>query len=211
MDYEDFVEGYKPAGSGGFELRDGPFKEICAHASKNEDKNVVLIIDEINRGNVSKIFGELITLLETDKRKGMPEEITAGLTYSAEPFSIPKNLYIIGTMNTADRSLGQIDYALRRRFAFYTIKSDETALKQFYEGKYAPLSERALSCFTDIKKFFDNEGTVNNDLDADDIMIGHSYFMADTLPEFGFKCKYEIFPLLMNIEKTALLTLQKMR
>lgn len=112
-------------------------------------------------------------------------------------------------MNTADRSLGQIDYALRRRFAFYTIKSDETALKQFYADKDTAIREKALRCFGKVKGLLTGEDKINNDLDADDIMIGHSYFMADTLQEFGFKCRYEIFPLLDEYRKDGIINASK--
>ena len=208
MDYEDFIEGYKPIeDSPSFKLTTGPFKEICTTAAKDKDNYYVMIIDEINRGNVSKIFGELITLLETDKREGMEEELVAKLTYSKEDFSVPKNLYIIGTMNTADRSLGQIDYALRRRFAFYTIKADENALKNFYQGKAGEPGKTAIEAFTGIKKYLDQEepNIVNEDLDSDDIMIGHSYFMAETEEEFDRKKKYEILPLLEEYRKDGII------
>ena len=113
--YEDFVMGYKPV-ENGFELKYGIFYRFCQKAANRPDKEHFFIIDEINRGNMSKIFGELLMLIESDYR-----ETKAALAYNGLPFSVPKNLYIIGMMNTADRSLAMIDYALRRRFSFFEM------------------------------------------------------------------------------------------
>lgn len=113
--YEDFVMGYRPDG-GGFKLTEGIFYRFCREAQEHPDKEYFFIIDEINRGNLSKIFGELLMLLEKDYRG---TEIS--LAYNGEPFAVPKNLYLIGMMNTADRSLAIMDYALRRRFKFYDM------------------------------------------------------------------------------------------
>ncbi len=175
----------------------------------------VLIIDEINRGNVSKIFGELITLLETDKREADPnqsnaaETLSVELTYSGERFTVPYNLYIIATMNTSDRSLGQIDYALRRRFAFYTRKSSRDAIMRFYEGRDEVLKNMALGMYDRTYSLFhphdEGEGYVNRDFDPDDVMIGHSYFMASDKEEFTFKMRFELAPLLEEYRKDGIL------
>jgi 5-methylcytosine-specific restriction endonuclease McrBC GTP-binding regulatory subunit McrB len=212
MDYEDFVEGYKPVESGDavvFKRRDGPFKEICEAAEKHKDKKHVLIIDEINRGNVSKIFGELITLLETDKRGGEAEEVKARPTYSPDPFSIPHNLYIIGTMNTADRSLGQIDYALRRRFAFFTLKSDRSVIKKHYAQKNGDTKDKALALYDKVQKFFQTRGYVDQELESEDVMIGHSYFMANDAEDLQSRLDYEIIPLLKEYRSDGILSVGK--
>ncbi|MCC6849256.1 MAG: AAA family ATPase [Deltaproteobacteria bacterium] len=119
--YEDFVQGYRPAPGGGFVLRDGPFLRFCDRALQDRDDPYVMVIDEINRGNLSKIFGELMMLVEADKRDPNWAVTLAYAAGDAKPFYVPPNLYIIGTMNTADRSLAMVDYALRRRFAFYDL------------------------------------------------------------------------------------------
>ena len=111
--YEDFIIGYRPT-KGGFDLSKGPFYEFCKEAEDNREHAHYFIIDEINHGNLSKIFGELLILIENDKRG---EKLR--LLYENELFSVPPNVYLIGLMNTADRSLAMIDYALRRRFAFF--------------------------------------------------------------------------------------------
>lgn len=166
------------------------------HATTN--KPVVLIIDEINRGNVSKIFGELITLLESDKRLNGNHPIKVMLPYSKnEVFGVPSNLYIIGTMNTTDRSTGTLDYALRRRFAFITLKSQESVINKFYsDTDNEELGTIALGLFEDIKRFIENPKHLCGDMSIDDLMVGHSYFMAESEDELHDKVEYEILPLI---------------
>ncbi len=203
--YEVFIEGYKPNGEKSFKLVDGIFKEFCNKAKEDLDNNYYLIIDEINRGNVSKIFGELLMLIENDKR-ATKEEILKGITankeltllYSAKNFYVPENLYIIGLMNTADRSLAMIDYALRRRFAFYTLipafDKKETEFKKYIENLK---NEKLLKLIDTIK-------TLNNEIEKDEslgdgFLIGHSYFCnfkRITDQDISRIVKYELLPLL---------------
>lgn len=229
LDYEEFVEGLKPdidddgKGAGTFSIRNGIFKDICDDAkdaesvettdekpkensSKKLQKNFILIIDEINRGNISKIFGELITLLEKDKRIGSENEIMVTLPYSKDNFGIPSNLYIIGTMNTADRSIGAIDYALRRRFAFVSLKADKNIISTCdkYQGDTKIKAEKL---FDEIKTFI--ESNINEDLDADDLMIGHSYFLCKTEDDIKRRLEYEIFPLLWEYQKDGIITCER--
>ena len=172
----------------------------------NDDKlPFVLIIDEINRGNVSKIFGELITLLEADKRLGAENEVTVTLPYSGDSFGVPSNLYIIGTMNTADRSVGYIDYAVRRRFAFFTIKASRKAIENYY-GDNDELCDMALDYFDEVSALFDN---VSNEFDKDDVMVGHSYFMAENKDELDLKMEYEVRPLLLEYVRDGVLNIRK--
>ncbi len=203
LDYEDFVEGLKPIVKEGhvtYNVEPGIFKKICIKASNDPGNNYFLIIDEINRGNVSKIFGELITLLEPDKRKGSSNAISAILPYSKDSFSIPNNLYIIGTMNTTDRSVGTIDYALRRRFAFLTVKANENIVS----GQNGNIGKKASEYF---KKVYDHlKNYPSGDIDLDDLMIGHSYFMADSLDSLELKWKYEVLPLLDEYYKDGLIS-----
>ena len=161
------------------------------------DKPVVLIIDEINRGNVSKIFGELITLLESDKRSNGNHPIKVMLPYTKGEFSVPSNLYIIGTMNTTDRSTGTLDYALRRRFAFVTLKSQDSVIKKYYsDAGNDNLGSVAVALFADIKKFIENPKHLCGDMSIDDLMVGHSYFMAESEEELQDKVDFEILPLI---------------
>lgn len=162
-------------------------------------KAFVLIIDEINRGYISKIFGELITLLETDKRLGNPQtELTVELPYSKETFGVPKNLYIIGTMNTTDRSTGTLDYAVRRRFSFVTLAADEKILDNTGACK------EAKELFNDVKSFIENNKL--EDFDIGDLMVGHSYFMTDDIEVLKQKIKYEVIPLVKEYIKDGILT-----
>ena len=166
----------------------------------------ILIIDEINRGNVSKIFGELITLLESDKRIGSMHPINVRLPYSRELVSVPPNIYLIGTMNTTDRSVGTTDYAVRRRFAFITLKSEKSAIEKFYDnvssGTDAVLKNKALELFSLVKRFIEENKIEEN---FDDLMPGHSYFMAKSDAELEQKFIYEVLPLLYEYHKDGLL------
>ena len=165
------------------------------HATTN--KPVILIIDEINRGNVSKIFGELITLLESDKRLHGDHPLKVMLPYTKGEFGVPSNLYIIGTMNTTDRSTGTLDYALRRRFAFITLKSRDSVIKKYYsDTNNEELGAFALELFKDIKRFIENPKHLCGDMSIDDLMVGHSYFMAQSKDELYDKVEYEILPLI---------------
>ena len=190
--YEDFIMGYRPTETG-FALHKGVFYEFCKKAEKDKDRDYFFIIDEINRGNLSKIFGELFMLLENDKRG---EELQ--LLYSEKAFSIPKNLYVIGMMNTADRSLAMLDYALRRRFAFFTIqpgfgtdgfRTYQTSLGQ---ATFDRLIERIKALNEEIKE----DASL-----GEGFRIGHSYFCNLTKEtcsdgELQAIVEYEIIPLL---------------
>lgn len=164
-----------------------------------KSKNYVLIIDEINRGNVSKIFGELITLLEADKRDEADHPLSVILPYSKKEFSIPSNLYIIGTMNTTDRSVGNIDYAVRRRFAFVTLESKREVVLEKNNNDEKAL---AVHLFDTVKTFLEKNKT---DMDIEDLMVGHSYFLAEDEDELELKWKYEILPLLREYYKDGII------
>lgn len=172
--YEDFIEGIKPRVENGqtlFELRDGIFKKLCADAIKAPDKSFFLIIDEINRGDISRIFGELIMLIETGKRGKI-----ISLPVSGEPFFVPSNVYIVGTMNTADRSIALLDAALRRRFGFFELMPDYSLL----EG----VSFGALPVAEWLKRL--NERICQHiGKDSRNLQIGHSYFMENEKPIFS--------------------------
>lgn len=171
--YEDFIEGFRPNEEGKIKLENGVFKELCEKAQEDKENNYYLIIDEINRGNISKIFGELITLIEEDKR----DSLHVTLPYSKKPFSIPSNLYIIGTMNSTDKSIALIDIALRRRFTFIHMKPNPELVKKYPEAKELMI-------------------VLNSQLE-DEHKIGHSYFMQiENEEDLVFTCKYKIKPLL---------------
>lgn len=178
------------------------------HTTTN--KPVVLIIDEINRGNVSKIFGELITLLESDKRLNGNHPIKVTLPYSKnEVFGVPSSLYIIGTMNTTDRSTGTLDYALRRRFAFVTLKSNVSVVEKHYDALGdEDLKNKAVTLFKDIKKFIENPNHLSGDMDIDDLMVGHSYFMAKNEKELSAKVEYEVLPLITEYINDGILNVK---
>ena len=172
MAYEEFVQGIKPVIGNKdsnssdqiqYEYTDGIFKKIADTAKDNPNKNYVLIIDEINRGNISKILGELITLLEPSKRLGASEPLTLKLQYSQEDFGVPNNLYIIGTMNTSDRSIAALDVAIRRRFKFYPMPP-ETELVTDVSG-------------IRLNSIFEKMNRKIEILLDEDHMIGHSYLM----------------------------------
>ena len=204
--YEDFVEGIRPTLDNKniskniesieenkkdlkYTLYSGIFKNICERAESNLDKNYVLIIDEINRGNISKIFGELITLLEPSKRLGETEELKIRLPYSGEEFGVPKNLYILGTMNTADRSIALLDIALRRRFNFIEMPPKYNLLKTINckEGEIN-LQDLLKAINTRIEFLLDK-----------DHLIGHSYFInIKTFEDLKEVFKNSIMPLLQE-------------
>ena len=169
--YEDFVMGYKPV-EDGFELRYGIFYRFCQRAANQPDKDFFFIIDEINRGNMSKIFGELLMLIERDYRG-----TKATLAYNGLPFSVPKNLYIIGMMNTADRSLAMIDYALRRRFSFFDMEPgfDSEGFRRYQAG----LNNETLNELVERVKDLNKEIAADKSL-GKGFCIGHSYFCGQT-------------------------------
>lgn len=188
--YEDFIEGIRPylkeeSKDLKYILHSGIFKDMCKRAKNDKENNYVLVIDEINRGNISKIFGELISLIESSKREGEKEEMEVILPYSKEKFTIPKNLYIIGTMNTADRSIALLDIALRRRFNFMEIMPEYSILKEVEDVKIDLL----LSSINEkIEFLLDREHT-----------IGHSYFLnISTFEELVKVFKNSIIPLLQE-------------
>jgi 5-methylcytosine-specific restriction protein B len=169
--YEDFLEGHRPETVEGqltFELRNGLFKRLCQDAQRQSDRRYYLIIDEINRGDVPRIFGELLTVLEWSKRSW-----PIILPLSGQSFSVPANVYLIGTMNTADRSIALLDTALRRRFAFIELMPDSTTLGGAVVGGI-PLGPWLDSLNRRIRE------TIGRD--ARNLQLGHSYLLRDGVP-----------------------------
>lgn len=186
--YEEFVEGLKPITEDGevrYEVVDGIFKDICRRAENDPEHNYLLIIDEINRANIAKVFGELITLIEEDKRLEEENEITIQLPYSKETFGVPGNLLILGTMNTADRSIALLDIALRRRFTFIE-QIPNTSLLEPVEG-------------VDLGSLLNHLNRRITALLGRDYQIGHSYFMGlKDVHDLHFAWYRQILPLLQE-------------
>ena len=175
--YEDFVEGFRPTASGGFELRPGVFRKFCERARRNIATDHIFVIDEINRGNISRVFGELLMLIEDDKR-GIGYEIS--LPYSGDSFYVPENVHILGLMNTADRSLAVIDYALRRRFAFEEL--GPAFATEFGRGAFQTYLQN-LNCESGLaQRISEKIANLNRTIAGDrelgvGFLIGHSYFV----------------------------------
>ena len=193
--YEDFIMGFRPEEDGSFKLRNGIFHNFCSKASKDKENAYYFIIDEINRGNLSKIFGELLMLIESDKR-GV--EFSVPLTYKQEEdFHVPENVHIIGMMNTADRSLAIMDYALRRRFCFieiepaFKIKEFENHLRNsiLHEGD----ADKIIKKMIGLNKEIEEDSNLGKGF-----KIGHSYFCNPSREEDWYKniIEYEINPLI---------------
>ena len=165
--YEDFIMGFRPTETG-FKLHKGTFYNFCKQAEEDSENEYFFIIDEINRGNLSKIFGELFMLIENDKRG-----IELELLYADEKFSVPKNVYIIGMMNTADRSLAILDYALRRRFAFYDMDTSFNTIgfREYQENLQSPKFDELIRCVQNL-----NKEIKNDEMLGEGFVIGHSYF-----------------------------------
>ena len=187
--YEDFIMGYKPAGET-FKLRNGVFYNFCIEAANNPEEDYFFIIDEINRGNLSKIFGELLMMIEKDYRG---KEVA--LAYSDQGFHVPENLYIIGMMNTADRSLALIDYALRRRFSFFDMKPGfkSEGFKNHIKSAGSVKLEKVINIITEL-----NDDIRNDDSLGCGFEIGHSYFCGNGGPMTDSHVrrviKYDIIP-----------------
>ena len=216
--YEEFVEGIRinvkeVTSSDGknnltqvqnfpvFNVKDGIFKEICNEARKNPSKNYYLIIDEINRGNIARIMGELITLIEEDKREGAMNEQRVILPYSREEFSVPANVFVIGTMNTTDRSLALLDFALRRRFFFIDIYPDPDLIdvEISVQGSSKVTGKDSLKLST-LLTTLNERITQRRGLD---FALGHGYFMKGNQPiniidELAFRWFHQILPQLQE-------------
>lgn len=188
--YEDFIMGFRPSEKG-FELKHGAFYNFCKQAEIDSENEYFFIIDEINRGNLSKIFGELFMLIEPDKRG-----VELQLLYSDEKFSVPGNVYIIGMMNTADRSLAMLDYALRRRFAFFEMKPgfDTDGFREYRMGLASKKFDRLISSIGNL-----NATIATDDSLGEGFCIGHSYFCnlkKVTDRALSDIVEYELIPLL---------------
>ena len=183
---------------------------------EENDKAYVMVIDELNRGNVSKVFGELITLLEADKRKGRINAESVVLPYSKKGFHIPNNVYLIATMNTADRSLGSLDYAIRRRFAFIAEKPFGLEVDGFNEELFELVSSLFVKNFGDYKESgwdqtmkLEPADTLSEEYKPEDVWIGHSYFlMQDEEDNTSNRLLYEIIPLLEEYVRDGVLTVE---
>jgi len=190
--YEDFIMGYRPINNG-FELAEGPFYEFCKRAEEDSDRDYFFIIDEINRGNLSKIFGELLMLIEKDKRGQKLR-----LLYANELFSVPKNVYILGMMNTADRSLAMIDYALRRRFAFYKLEPafDSDGFKEVISEANNRKFDALVEQIKALNSYISGDESLGSGF-----QIGHSYLCSDeevTDEWLSSVIEYELIPLLVE-------------
>lgn len=187
--YEDFIMGFRPTETG-FELKKGVFYEFC-HKAAEDDRPYFFIIDEINRGNLSKIFGELFMLIENDKRG-----VELQLLYADEQFSIPSNVHIIGMMNTADRSLAMLDYALRRRFAFFDILPafESSGFRAYRKSVNNPKFDRLISAVEQLNEAISNDETL-----GEGFCVGHSYFCTQaTINDdwLNSVVEFELIPLL---------------
>jgi 5-methylcytosine-specific restriction protein B len=198
--YEDFVQGYRPDGKGGFERKDGIFLRFCRRAGADLENKYVFIIDEINRANLSKVFGELLMLVEGDKRD---ESFAVDLTYSTgddKRFYVPDNVHIIGLMNTADRSLALVDYALRRRFEFFDLKpafdKPQFSAHLLAAGVPEPLIVHIKQCMTELNSVI----AADRDLGSG-FLVGHSFFCSlppeeEAEDAYNQVIQYQIMPLL---------------
>lgn len=188
--YEDFIMGYRPTATG-FELKKGAFYKFCKLAEIDSDNDYFFIIDEINRGNLSKIFGELFMLIEGDKR-GVELE----LSYSEETFSVPNNVYLIGMMNTADRSLALLDYALRRRFAFFDLVPafSSTGFRSYQSSVNNPKFDQLINCVKNLNSEIASDSSL-----GEGFCIGHSYFCTNESIDDAWLSdviEFELIPLL---------------
>jgi len=183
--YEDFIESLAPIKNESnnlkFDFKNGVFKNLVEEANRRKNEIFVIIIDEINRGNISRIFGELITLVEADKRQGSDNEVETTLPISKQKFSVPRNLFLLGTMNSSDKSISLVDIALRRRFRFIEMKPEAKLIKDL-----------------DLRKVLNiiNLELIQNDNGKKDALLGHSYFMDRTIEELPKILNQDIIPLL---------------